>query len=69
MISTVLKTITIIWKINTEGTLFSIIAKTNDRLTCYAKKVCINLTNSVYACLIFLSLYFINRLHMKSYFF
>ena len=43
---------------NREGTLLSIITKTKDRFTCYAKKVCINLTNSMYACLICLWLLF-----------
>ena len=37
---------------NREGTLVSIITYTNNRFTCYVKKVCINLTNSMYACLI-----------------
>ena len=54
---------------NREGTIVSIIAYTNNRFTCYVKKVCINLTNSMYACLIYLSLFFINRLHKKMYFF
>ena len=54
---------------NREGTIVSIITYTNDRFTCYAKKVCINLENSMYACLICLSLFFINRLHKKWYFF
>ena len=35
-----------------EGTIVSIITYTNDRFTCNAKKVCINVTNSMYACLI-----------------
>ena len=48
---------------NREGTIASIITYTNNRFTCYAKKVCINLTNSMYACLIYLSLFFINHLH------
>ena len=42
---------------NREGTIVSIITYTNNSLTCYAKKVCINLTNSTYACLICLSLF------------
>ena len=54
---------------NREGTIFSIITYTTNRFTCYAKKVCINLTNSMYACLICLSLFFINLLHKKLYFF
>ena len=54
---------------NREGTIVSIITYTNNRFTCYVKKVCINLTNSMYACLIYLSLFFINRLHKKLYFF
>ena len=54
---------------NREGTIVSIITYTNNRFTCYAKKVCINLTNSMYARLICLSLFFINRLHKKLYFF
>ena len=29
---------------NTEGTIVSIVTYTNNRLTYYAKKVCINLT-------------------------
>ena len=37
---------------NREGTIVSIITYTNNRFTCYVKKVCINLTNSMYACLI-----------------
>ena len=52
-----------------EGAIVSIITYTNKRFTCYAKKVCINLTNSMYACLICLLLFFINRLHKKFYFF
>ena len=38
---------------NREGTVVSIITYTNNSFnlfTCYAKKVCINLTNSMYAC-------------------
>ena len=54
---------------NREGTIVSIITYTNNKFTCYAKKVCINLTISIYACLICLSLVFINRLHKKLYFF
>ena len=54
---------------NREGTIVSIITYTNNRFTCYAKKVGINLTNSMYACLICLSLFFINRLHKKLNFF
>ena len=54
---------------NREGTIVSIITYKNNRLTFYAMKVCINLTNSMYACLICLSLFFINRLHKKLYFF
>ena len=42
---------------NREGTIVSIITYTNNRFTCYAKKVCINLTNSMYACLICRSFY------------
>ena len=53
-----------------EGTtIVSIITYTNNRFTCSAKKVHINITNSMYACLICLSLFFINRLHKKLYFF
>ena len=37
---------------NREGTIVNIITYTNDRFKCYAKKVCINLTN-MFACLIF----------------
>ena len=51
---------------NRENTIISIITYTNNR---FAKKVCINLTNSMYACLICLSLFFIDRLHKKLYFF
>ena len=51
---------------NRENTIVSIITYTNNR---FAKKVCINLTNSMYACLICLSLFFINHLHKKLYFF
>ena len=54
---------------NREGTIVSIITHTNKRFTCYAKKEWINLTNSMYACSICLSLFFINRLHKKLYFF
>ena len=54
---------------NREETIVSIITNTNNRFTCYAQDVCINLTNSMYACLICLSLFFINRLHKKLYFF
>ena len=54
---------------NRECTIISIISYTNNRFTCYVKKVCINLTNSMYACLICLSLFFINLLHKKLYFF
>ena len=54
---------------NREGTIVSIFAYNNNRFTCYAKKVCLLLTDSMYACLIFLSLFFINRLHKKLYFF
>ena len=54
---------------NGEGTIISIITYTNNRFTCSAKKVCIDLTNSMYACLIYLSLFFINRQHKKLYFF
>ena len=54
---------------NGEGTIVSIITYTNNRFAFYAKKVCINLTNSMYACLICLSLFFINRLHKKLCFF
>ena len=38
-----------------EGTLFSMITITNNRLTSYAKKVCINLKIRMYACLMYLS--------------
>ena len=31
-----------------EGTLFSFITYTTDRFTCYAKKICIILTNSMF---------------------
>ena len=48
-----------------DGTIVSIITYTKIRLTYYAKKVCINITNSMYACFICLSLFFINRLHKK----
>ena len=54
---------------NREGTIVNIITYTNNRFTCYAKKVCINLPNSMYACLICLSLFFINRLHKELYFY
>ena len=54
---------------NREGTIVIIITYINNRFTCYAKKVCINLTNSMYACLIHLSLFFINHLHKELYFF
>ena len=55
--------------VNRENTKVSIITYTNNRFTCYAKKLGINLSNSMYACLICLSLFFINRLHKKFYFF
>ena len=42
---------------NREDTKVSIITYTNNRFTCHAKKVCINLTNSLYAFLICLSLF------------
>ena len=54
---------------NREGTIVSIITYKNNRFACYVKKVCIHLTDSMYACLIYLSLFFINRLHKKLYFF
>ena len=54
---------------NREGTIVSIITYKNDIFTCYAKKVCIHLTDSMYACLSSLSLFLINRLHKKLYFF
>ena len=50
---------------NREGTIVSIITYTNNRFTCYVKKVCIHLVKSMYACLIYLSLFLINRLHKK----
>ena len=53
---------------NREGTLVSIHTNTKYRFICYAKKVCINLTNSKNASFICLSLFFINRLHKKLYF-
>ena len=40
-----------------EGTIVSVITYKNNRFTCYAKKVCIHLTYSMYACLICLSLF------------
>ena len=43
---------------NREGTIISIITYKNNRFTCYAKKICIHLTDSMYACLICLSLFF-----------
>ena len=54
---------------NREGTIVSIITYTNNRFTCYAKKVCIHLTDSMHACLICLLLFFINRRHKKLLFF
>ena len=54
---------------NREGTIVSIITYKNNRFTCYAKKVCIHLTDSMYGCLICLSLFSINHLHKKLYFF
>ena len=53
---------------NREGTIVSIITYKNNRFTCYANKVCIHLTDSMYACIICLSLFFIIRLHNKLYF-
>ena len=60
---------------NREGTIVSIITYTNNRFTSYAKKVCIDLTNSMYACLIcrsFLSIVCIRirnsiSFHLKKY--
>ena len=46
-----------------EGIIVSIITYTKNRFKCYSKKVCINLTNSINACLLFLSLFFIYRRH------
>ena len=40
---------------NRDGTIVSIITYINNRFTCYAKKVCINLTNSMYVCMFNLS--------------
>ena len=37
---------------NRENTIVSIITYTKNRFTCYAKKVCINLSDSMHACLI-----------------
>ena len=54
---------------NRKGTIVSIITYTNNKFTCYAKKVCINLADSMYACLIYLLLFFIKHLHKKMYFF
>ena len=54
---------------NREGTIVSIITYKNNRLTCYAEKVCIHLTDRMYACLICLSFFTINRLHKELYFF
>ena len=69
-ISTVLIKIIIIWKQNREGTLFSVITNTNDRLACSARKVFINLSNGMYASyLVCLPLLFMNQLHKTSYFF
>ena len=51
---------------NREGTIVSNITYKNNRFTCYAKKLYINLTNSMFACLICRSLFFINRLHKKN---
>ena len=54
---------------NREGTIVSIITYKNNRFTCYAEKVCIHLTDRMYACLICLSFFTINRLHKELYFF
>ena len=43
---------------NREGTIVRIITYKNNRFTCYAKKVWIHLTDSMYTCLIWLSLFF-----------
>ena len=43
---------------NREGTIVSAITYTNDIFTCYAKKVCINITNSMYACVIYVALFY-----------
>ena len=67
-ISTVKMKILIIWKHNRECALFNIITNTNDRLTCIAAKVCISVTNSMYAGLICLPFFFINRLNKKIIF-
>ena len=42
---------------NREDSLVSIITNTNNKFTYYAKKVCINSTNIMYECLIWLSLF------------
>ena len=54
---------------NREDPIVSIITYKNNRFICYAKKVFIHFTDSMYAYLICLSLFFINRLHKKLYFF
>ena len=54
---------------NREGTIVSIISYKNNRFTCYAEKVCIHLTDRMYACLICLSFFTNNRLHKELYFF
>ena len=55
----------IVWKHNRENIVFSIFTSANDKITLFAKKVCMNLTHSMYACFIFLPLFFINRLQAR----
>ena len=52
---------------NREVTIVSIITYTNNRFTCYAKKVCIKLTNSIYACLICLLLFFLSIVCIRNF--
>ena len=52
-----------------EGTIIRIITNTNNRLTCYAKKVCIHLTNSMYAYLIYLPLFLYQSSALEIVFF
>ena len=54
---------------NREGTIVSIITYKNNSFACYAKKVFIHLTDSMYACLICLSLFFYQSSVKKLYFF
>ena len=51
---------------NREGTIVNIITYINNRYTCYAKIVCINLTNSMYACLFFSAALFLSIICIRN---